>query len=92
MDLSEIYKHCKERQIEVTSYNPVDSGSLEVLAKGWGCSVANVKFMNQENGSIINIMPSGNERPRQFAANFYEVISPNNVLEFIKGCLMTKTT
>lgn len=82
IDINEIVKRCRERGMEVLAFNPVKVSSLTVMAKGWGCPEAQIKFSNFENASSVAIKTSGS-----FDPNFYEVISPENILEFVKGCL-----
>jgi hypothetical protein len=88
LEISALVRRCKERELEILSFSPAPPEKLVASAKGWGSAFTSVVvFRNSRMGSVVSISPSQTIRPALLGNKFYEVINPDNILEFLKGCL-----
>ena len=83
-NLNLLAKLCKQRGFKIPSYSPPPNGKLVISTQGWGSSNSRIIFRNTEEGSWLEISPSYDPH---FDRQFYETIKPENVLDFVGGCL-----
>jgi hypothetical protein len=81
LNMNLLVKQCRLRGFTIKGFKPAPDWQLEVEAQGWGSNYSRITFENTDGGSRLLISPLGT-----FSRKFYEIVNPENVLDFIKDC------
>lgn len=78
---------CKIDEFEIQSFRPKPQERLIVKAKGWGNPLSELSFTNIEDKSSLEISAITEYNTQsEFQNDFYNILNPENILEFLKGC------